>query len=255
MSVQKNRSEHMAQEPAPYSLAQRLIAEVFGTFTLVFGVIGTALYASGNTGYLGVAFAAGLAVLAAAYAVGSISGGHFNPAVSLGAAAAGRMPWRDVLPYVVAQVIGGLLATTLLFAIASGGPDGYLAAAQDGGFASNGYDNLSPEGFGLISVILVEFLLTALFLYVILNVTAPGSTTPGFAPLAIGLALVLVHLVAIPVSNASVNPARSIATAVYGGPDALAHLWVFLVVPSLGALVAGFTYRMLFVNRADARRR
>lgn len=245
----------MAQDIAPYGLTQRLIAEVFGTFTLVFGVIGTALYASSNTGYLGVAFAAGLAVLAAAYTVGHISGGHFNPAVTVGAAAAGRMPWRDVLPYVGAQVVGGVLATTLLAAIAAGGPDGFLATAQEGGFASNGFDDLSPEGFGLVSVLLVEFILTALFLYVILGVTAPGSTTAGFAPLAIGLALVLVHLVAIPVSNASVNPARSIATAIYGGTDALAHLWVFLVFPVLGALLAGFTYRTLFANRAEAARR
>jgi aquaporin Z len=245
----------MAQEPAPYGLTQRLIAEVFGTFTLVFGVIGTALYASGNTGYLGVALAAGLAVLVAAYAVGHISGGHFNPAVTLGVAAAGRMPWRDVLPYVIAQAVGGVLASTLLFAIAAGGPEGYLSAAQDGGFASNGFDNLSPEGFGLVSVILVEFLLTAVFLYVILNVTAPGSTTAGFAPLAIGLALTLTHLAAIPVSNASLNPARSLATALYGGTDALAHLWVFLVVPPIAALVAGFTYRMLFQNRAELIRR
>ncbi len=242
----------MAQEAAPYSLTQRLIAEVFGTFTLVFGVIGTALYASDNTGFLGVALAAGLAVLAAAYTVGHISGGHFNPAVTLGAAAAGRMPWRDVAPYIGAQLVGGLLATTLLYAIAANGPEGFLSGAQEGGFASTGFDNLSPDGFGLVAVILVEFLLTALFLYIILGVTAPGSTTAGFAPLAIGLALVLIHLVAIPVSNASVNPARSVATAVYGGGDALAQVWVFLVFPVLGALVAGFTYRMLFAERRPA---
>lgn len=242
----------MAQATAPYGLPQRLIAEAFGTFTLVFGVIGTALYASDNTGFLGVALAAGLAVLAAAYAVGHISGGHFNPAVTLGVAAAGRMPWRDALPYIVAQLLGGLLATTLLFAIAANGPDGFLAGVQEGGFASTGFDNLSPDGFGLVAVILVEFVLTALFLYVILGVTAPGSTTAGFAPLAIGLALVLIHLVAIPVSNASVNPARSVATAVYGGGDALAQVWVFLVFPVLGALLAGFTHRMLFDARRQA---
>jgi aquaporin Z len=240
-----------AQEPAPYPLTRRLIAEVFGTFTLVFAVIGTALYASDNTGFLGVAIAAGLAVLVAAYAVGSISGGHFNPAVTVGVAAAGRMPWRDVAPYIVAQIVGGLLATTLLFLIAANGPDGFLSAVQDAHFASNGFDNLSPDGFNLVAVILVEFILTALFLYVILNVTAPGSTTSGFAPLAIGLALLVIHLVAIPVSNASVNPARSLATAVYGGVDALAQLWVFLIIPPLGALVAGFTYRMLFGTRTE----
>jgi aquaporin Z len=244
-----------AQATAPYGLTQRLTAEVFGTFTLVFGVIGTALYASDNTGFLGVALAAGLAVLAAAYTVGHISGGHFNPAVTVGAAAAGRMPWRDVAPYIGAQIVGGLLATTLLFAIAANGPEGFLASVQEGGFASTGFDNLSPDGFGLVAVILVEFILTALFLYIILGVTAPGSTTAGFAPIAIGLALTLIHLIAIPVSNASVNPARSIATAIYGGQDALAHLWVFLIVPVIGALVAGFTYRMLFADRAQSLRR
>ena len=241
-----------AEAPAPYSLTARLVAEVFGTFTLVFGVIGTALFASQNTGWLGVAFAAGLAVLVSAYTVGHISGGHFNPAVTLGVAAAGRMPWRDVLPYLAAQVVGGLVATTLLFAISANGPEGFLARAQDAHFASNGYDALSAGGFGLVAVLLVELILTAVFLYIILGVTAPGSTTAGFAPLAIGLTLTLIHLVAIPVSNASVNPARSIATAVYGGADALGQLWVFLVFPTLGGLLAGFTYRYLFPQAAVA---
>ncbi|MCU1550195.1 MAG: aquaporin [Glaciihabitans sp.] len=236
--------------PAAAALPARLIAEVFGTFVLVFAVIGTALYSSSNTGYLGVAFAVGLAVMVAAYAVGSISGGHFNPAVTLGVAAAGRMLWRDVLPYIVAQIVGGFLASTLLFAIAAGGGNGFLAKAQAAGFASNGYGAHSPGGFDLVSVILVEVILTALFLWVILNVTRPGSTTAGFAPLAIGLTLTVIHLVAIPVSNASVNPARSIATAIYGGGDALGQLWVFLVFPIVGALIAGFTYKTLFARTA-----
>jgi aquaporin Z len=236
--------------PAAAALPARLIAEVFGTFVLVFAVIGTALYSSSNTGYLGVAFAVGLAVMVAAYAVGSISGGHFNPAVTLGVAAAGRMLWRDVLPYIVAQIVGGFLASTLLFAIAAGGGNGFLAKAQAAGFASNGYGAHSPGGFDLVSVILVEVILTALFLWVILNVTRPGSTTAGFAPLAIGLTLTVIHLVAIPVSNASVNPARSIATAIYGGGDSLGQLWVFLVFPIVGALIAGFTYKTLFARTA-----
>lgn len=236
-------------EPTP-TLGHRLAAEVFGTFVLVFGVIGTALFSSGDTGLIGVAIAVGLTVVGAAYAVGHISGGHFNPAVTLGAAAAGRFSWSDVLPYVGAQVVGGALATTILFAIAANGPSGFLQTAQQGGFASNGFGDHSPGGFGLVAVILVEVVLTALFLYVILGVTDRRAPS-GFAPLAIGLTLTLIHLVAIPVSNASVNPARSIATAIYGGPDALGQLWVFILAPLLGAAIAGFTYRSLF-DRAAA---
>jgi len=234
----------MADSAAVPSLTSRLIAEVFGTFMLVFGVIGAALFISPATGPLGVALAVGLAVLVSAYAVGHISGGHFNPAVSVGAAAAGRMPWRDVLPYVLAQLVGGVLATAVLLAIGSG-----TGSAPDFGAVSNGFGEHSPGGFSLIAVIVAEFVVTLLFLWIILGVTAPGSTTPSFAPLAIGLALALFHLVAIPVSNASLNPARSLATAVFGGPDALVQLWVFLVVPTLGALVAGLTWKALFGRR------
>lgn len=241
----------MAQPAATltYGLTSRLIAEVFGTFVLVFAVIGTALFASSNTGYLGVALAVGLAVMGSAYAVGHISGGHFNPAVTLGAAVAGRMLWKDVLPYFAAQIVGGILASSLLFGIAAGASGNFLANAQKGGFASNGFGAHSPEGFNLISVILVEVILTAVFLWVILGVTAPNSTTVGFAPLAIGLTLTVIHLVAIPVSNASVNPARSIATAIYGGGDALGQLWVFILAPLVGAAIAGFTWAPLFGRR------
>lgn len=230
-------------------LLPRLIAEVFGTFVLVFGLIGTALFAGSAVGNLGVALALGLAVMVAAYAVGGISGGHFNPAVTVGVAAAGRMLWRDVLPYIVAQIVGGVIASSLLVAIAAGGPSGFLKKAQDAGFVSTGYGAHSPGGFDLVSVILVEVILTAVFLWVILGVTAPGSTTAGFAPLAIGLTLTLIVLVAIPVSNASVNPARSIATAIYGGPDALGQLWVFIVAPIAGALIAGYSYKALFARK------
>ena len=234
----------MAETSAPYSLTSRLIAEVFGTFVLVFGVIGTALFASQNVGFLGVAISVGLAVLVAAYAVGHISGGHFNPAVSLGAAAAGRMRWADVGPYVIAQILGGLLATLVIwvFLTISGLPTAFDAV-------SNGFGDHSPAGFGLVSVLIAEVVATAVFLWIILGVTAPGSTTAGFAPLAIGLALTMLHLVMIPISNSSLNPARSIATAVFGGPDALAQLWVFLVAPAVGGLIAGFTWKPLFGRR------
>jgi aquaporin Z len=234
--------------PASPALLPRLIAEVFGTFVLVFAVIGTALFLSGTTGPFPVAVAIGIAVMASAYAVGSISGGHFNPAVTLGVAAAGRMLWRDVLPYIVAQIVGGIIASSLLFAISAGGPSGFLKKAQDSGFISNGYDAHSPGGFNLVSVILIEVILTAIFLWVILGVTAPGSTTAGFAPIAIGFTLALCLLISIPVSNASINPARSIATAIYGGGDALGQLWVFIVFPIVGALIAGFSYKVLFAR-------
>jgi len=234
--------------PVAHSLLTRLVAEAFGTFVLVFGVIGTALFSSANTGYVGVALAVGITVLAGAHAFGNVSGAHFNPAVTLGLALAKRFEWNGVLPYVGAQVVGGIVASTLLFAIATGGPEGFLTAAQAGGFASNGYGAHSPAGFGLLSVILIEVILTAVFLYVILAVTDERAT-PGFAPLAIGLTLTLIHLIAIPVSNASVNPARSIATAIYGGTDALAQLIVFIVAPLVGAVIAGLTYTVLFGRR------
>ncbi|MGV8884398.1 MAG: aquaporin Z [Microbacteriaceae bacterium] len=223
------------------TLVQRLSAEVFGTFVLVFGVIGTALFASANTGWLGVSLAVGLAVMGAAYAVGHISGGHFNPAVTLGAAAAGRFSWRDVLPYIVAQIVGGALATSALAAIRFNGPSDLGTFAD----VSNGYAERSPEGYGLLAVIIAEVVLTAIFLFVILGVTDRRAPS-GFAPLAIGLTLTLIHLVAIPISNASINPARSIATAIYGGGEPLAQLWVFIVAPIVGALIAGFAYAPIF---------
>ncbi len=243
----------MAQPTAASpALLPRLIAEAFGTFVLVFAVIGTALYLSPTTGPFPVAIAIGIAVMASAYAVGSISGGHFNPAVTIGAAAAGRMLWRDVVPYIVAQIVGGVVASSLLVAIAAGGPSGYLKKQMDAGFVSNGWGSHSPGGFNLVSVILIEVIITALFLWIILGVTAPGSTTAGFAPIAIGFALALFLLISIPVSNASLNPARSIATAIYGGPDALAQLWVFIVAPIVGALIAGLTWKTLFGRAARA---
>jgi aquaporin Z len=241
-------SESTTIAPAPAPLLRRLIAELFGTFLLVIGVIGAALFISADTGPLGVALAVGLAVLTGAYAVGHISGGHFNPAVTLGAAAAGRARWVDVLPYLVAQFIGGILATSVLLWIsaASGG-----AFTADFAAVSNGYEAYSPDGFGLAAVIITEIVVTALFLWIILAVTEAGSTTAGFAPLAIGLALTLFHLIAIPIDNASLNPARSLATAINGGPGVLGQVWVFFVAPIVGALLAGFTYKALFATRRD----
>jgi len=236
----------MADAPAPYSLISRLIAETFGTFMLVFGVIGAALFISGQTGPLGPALAVGLAVLTAAYAVGHISGGHFNPAVSVGAAAAGRMPWKDVLPYIGAQLVGGILATLVLWLISATSGGKFTA---DFAAVSNGYGQLSPSGFGIVAVIVIEIVITCLFLWIILGVTAPNAhVTAGFAPLAIGLALTLFHLVAIPVDNASLNPARSIATAILGGGVPLSQVWVFILAPVVGALLAGFTWKALFAR-------
>lgn len=246
----------MTDTSAPPSMASRLVAEALGTFVLVFGAISTALFASdfgvgGNgsslgVGFLGVAFAFGLALIAAIYAFGPISGGHFNPAVTLGLAAAGRFAWKDSIAYIIAQVVGGLAATTLIYTIGLFGPDGWLTAARDGGFASNGFDELSPGGFGLGAAILAEILFTALFLIVILGVTHPQRGTPAFAGLAIGLTLTLIHLASIPIDNTSVNPARSLATAVYGGADFLAQLWVFLVFPIVGGILAGLIHRAIF---------
>jgi aquaporin Z len=244
-----------ADVPAWPSTAATLVAEGFGTLLLVLGVISTALFAAGfgegteaankGVGFLGVALAVGITVIAGAYAFGPISGGHFNPAVTLGLAAAGRFPWKDVIPYIIAQIVGGLVATTLVVLIGVFGPDGWLSTAQDGGFASNGFGEASPGGFGLGAAIIAEVLFTALFVTVILGVTH-STRGSNFAGLAIGLTLVLIHLAIIPIDNASVNPARSIATAVYGGGLAFAQLWVFVVFPIVGGLIAGFAYRALF---------
>jgi aquaporin Z len=239
------------QDSQGTSLLSALIAEAFGTFVLVFSVVGAALFSSSYTGYVGVALSIGLGVTAAIYAVGHISGGHFNPAVTLGLALAGRTPWNRVLPYAGIQILGAIIASTLLFAIASGGPKGYLRAAQDNGFASNGYADHSPGQFSLLSVVLVEIILTAVFIYVILGVTDRRGTS-GFAPLAIGLTLTVIHLIAIPISNASVNPARSIATAIWGGLDSLGQVPVFIVAPLVGAVIAGLTYKPLFDRAAAA---
>jgi aquaporin Z len=242
--------------PAGPSAAAVLLAEFFGTFVLVFGAISTALFAADfgasedgtslGVGFLGVALAFGLTIVAGAYAFGPISGGHFNPAVTLGLAAAGRFPWKSTIGYIVAQVVGGAVGTSAIALIGAFGPDGWFDAAREGGFASNGWDELSPGGFGFGSAVVVEILFTGLFVMVILGVTHPTRGNPAFAGLVIGLTLTLIHLATIPVDNTSVNPARSIATAIYGGGDALGQLWAFIVFPIVGALIAGVCYRVLF---------
>jgi aquaporin Z len=233
-------------ETTPAPLLTRLIAEAFGTFILVAAILGSALFVTTDIRYVGIALAAGLAVLVSAYAFGSISGAHFNPAVTLGVAAAGRMLWRDVLPYIAAQLVGAIVASSMMFAIDAGAPKSFFKASIRNGFASNGYGDHSPGNFDLASVIIIELVLTAIFLYVILSVTAPGTTTAGFAPLAIGLTLTVIHLISIPVSGTSVNPARSIASAIYGADWTRAQLWVFIIIPVVGGLLAGYTWKFLF---------
>jgi len=225
-------------------MSKRLLAEFFGTFWLVFGGCGSAVLAAAfpelGIGFAGVALAFGLTVLTMAYAVGYISGAHFNPAVTVGVFAAGRFPAKDVVPYVVAQVIGGIAAGGVLFVIANGKP-GFDVAL---GFATNGYGDHSPGGFSLAAGAVAEFVLTAFFLVVILGVTHKRAPV-GFAPLAIGLALTLIHLISIPVTNTSVNPARSTGVAVFQGGWALGQLWLFWVVPLLGGAVGGWVHRTL----------
>lgn len=222
-------------------MTNRLTAELVGTFWLVFGGCGSAVLAAGfpdlGIGFLGVALAFGLTVLTGVYALGHISGGHFNPAVSVGLAAGGRFPWSEVGPYVVAQVIGGIVASAVLFVIASG----KAGFTLDAGFASNGYGEHSPGGYSLLACLVAEVVLTAMFLVVILGATDKRAPA-GFAGIPIGLALTLIHLIGIPVTNLSVNPARSTGPAVFVGGWALAQLWLFWVAPIAGALLGSVIY-------------
>lgn len=226
--------------PITPPLQARLVAEAIGTFWLVLAGCGTAVLAGEEVGYLGIALAFGLAVMTMAYAVGHISGGHFNPAVTAGLAVAGRFAWRDVPAYVTTQVVAGVAAGGVLLAIASG-RDGFSTAD---GFATNGFGTQSPDGYGLGAVLLAEVLLTALFVWIILGATDRRAPV-GFAPLAIGLGLTLIHLISIPVSNTSVNPARSLGVALYAGSPAIGQVWLFVVAPIVGALVAGLTHAAL----------
>lgn len=226
-------------------MSRRLFAELLGTFWLVFGGCGSAVLAAGfpelGIGFLGVALAFGLTVLTMVYAVGGISGGHFNPAVSVGLAVAGRLPARDLVPYVIAQLVGAVIASALLFVIASGKADFSLA----GGFAANGYGDHSPGGYSMGAALVAEIVLTFMFVMIILGATASYAPA-GFAGIAIGLALTLIHLVGIPVTNTSVNPARSTAPALFVGGWALQQLWLFWVAPIVGAALAGIAHKSLF---------
>jgi aquaporin Z len=229
------------------SLSIRALAEFFGTFWLVFGGCGSALIAAGypqlGIGFAGVALAFGLTVLTMAFAIGHVSGAHLNPAVSIGLYTGGRFAARDLLPYIVAQVLGGIAASGCLYIIASG-KEGFSRAA---GFASNGYGAHSPGGYSLLSCFVAEFLLTAFFLIVILGATDERAPK-GFAPIAIGLCLTLIHLVSIPVTNTSVNPARSTGPALVAGGWALSQLWLFWVAPIAGAIVGGLASRAFFAT-------
>lgn len=226
------------------SIAKRAVAELFGTFWLVFGGCGSAVLAATfpNTGigFLGVSLAFGLTVLTMAYTVGPISGAHLNPAVTIGLCVARRFSWKEAPPYVIAQVLGAVAASAVLYAIATGAPGFTLS----GGFASNGYGAHSPGGYSMIAGLLAEVVLTMFFVVIILAATHKRAPV-GFAPIAIGLGLTLIHLVGIPVTNTSVNPARSTGPALFVGGWALAQLWMFWVAPIAGAAIGGVVYRAL----------
>src|SRR3954467_1715764 len=222
-------------------LSKRLAAEVLGTFWLVFGGCGSAVlsaaFPGGGIGLLGVSFAFGLTVLTMAYAIGHVSGCHLNPAVSVGLVVAKRFPASNLLAYVVAQVAGGIVAAAVLYVIASGHAGFDLA----GGFASNGYGEHSPGGYSLLACLVTEAVLTLMFLMIILGAT-DRRAPQGFAPIAIGLGLTLIHLIGVPVTNLSVNPARSTGPALFVGGWAIEQLWLFWVAPIAGALIAGAVY-------------
>lgn len=224
----------------------KLAAEFFGTFWLVFGVCGSAVLSATfpgvGIGLLGVSLAVGLTVLTMAYTVGGISGGHFNPAVSLGLALAGRFAFKDLIGYWIAQVAGAIAGAGVLYLIASG-KTGFVA----GGYASNGFDALSPGGYSMMSVFIMEVVTTAFFLIIILGSTA--KTAPaGFAPISIGLGLTLIHLISIPVSNTSVNPARSLGTALFADTAALSQVWLFWAAPLAGAALGAIIYKQLLAR-------
>jgi len=220
---------------------RKLFAEFFGTFWLCLAVFGTAMLAAGvpnvGVGWFGVAVAAGLAVLTMAYAVGGISGGHFNPAVSFGLAIAGRFDWKDLIGYWIAQIIGGAVAAVIVYIIASS-----VAGFTAGGFASNGYDTLSPGGYSMLAALIAEIVLTGMFLIVILGATSKAAPA-GFAPLAIGLCLVVIHIIGIPIDNLSVNPARSIGSAIFATTGAWSQIWLFIVGPLVGGALGGVIWR------------
>ena len=230
------------------SMVRRLSAEFAGTFWLVFGGCGSAVIAAAfpevGIGLLGVSLAFGLTVLTAAYAVGPISGGHFNPAVTLGLCVAGRFPARDVAPYIAAQVVAAVAAAAVLLTVALGSPGFSLA---ENGLAQNGYEAASPGGYSMAAALLIETLLTGAFLIIIVGATCRGVPL-GFAPIAIGLALTLIHLISIPVTNTSVNPARSTGPALFVGGLALTQLGLFWVAPLVGGAIGGLIGKFLFAE-------
>ena len=234
---------------------RKLFAEFFGTYWLVFGGCGSALFAAGypglGIGFAGVALAFGLTVLTMAYAVGHISGGHFNPAVSFGLWASGRFSIKELVPYIVAQCVGAIAAAGTLFMICSGKAGFTIDNTKAGAFASNGYGAFSPDGYSMQSAFIAEFILTMFFLIVILGATDKFANGK-FAGVAIGLALTLIHLVSIPITNTSVNPARSLSQAVFVQGDALSQVWLFWAAPILGAIVGGLIYKNLLQDHSEA---
>ena len=224
---------------------RRYVAELVGTFVLVFGGVGTAVLAGDKVGALGVALAFGLTLLAMAYAIGPISGCHINPAVTVGFLAVGRISVRDAVGYIVGQVVGGVIAAAILLGVADSVPGGYSAGKA--GFGTNGYGDRSPAGYHLPGVLLIEIVLTALLVFTVLACT-DAIAVVGFAGIPIGLTLTLIHLVSIPVDNTSVNPARSIGPALFAGSGPLAQIWVFILAPVVGGVVGAVGYRALFTN-------
>ena len=229
----------------PITTTQRLTAEVLGTFWLVFGGCGSAILAAAfpalGIGFAGVSLAFGLTVLTMAYGVGYLSGAHFNPAITIGLWAAGRFPGGNVVGYVAAQVIGAILAAGVLYVIATGKP-----GFETGGFASNGYGDLSPGKYGLLACLVTEVVCTFFFLMIIMGVKS-SRVPDGFAPIPIGLALTLIHLISIPVTNTSVNPARSTGQALFGGGAYVGQLWLFWLAPIVGAVLAAMVARVFHV--------
>ena len=228
---------------------KKLVAEFIGTLWLVLGGCGSAVLAAGypelGIGFVGVSIAFGLTVLTMVYAVGHISGGHFNPAVSIGLWMGGRFDSKELLPYIVSQVLGGIAGAAILYIIASG-----KTGFEIGGFAANGYGEHSPDGYSMTAALVTEFVMTFMFLIIILGATHPKAPK-GFAGLAIGLSLTLIHLISIPVTNTSVNPARSTSQAIFVGDWAVGQLWLFWIAPIAGAIVAGVVYKYLESSTTD----
>lgn len=226
---------------------KKLVAEFIGTFWLVLGGCGSAVlacnYPGAGIGFVGVSLAFGLTVVSIAYALGHISGAHLNPAVSVGAWIAGRLDTKDLIPYIIAQVLGGIAGAGVLYVIATGN------GSAIGGFATNGFDHLSPGKYSMLAALVTEVVLTFIFLLVILGATDERAPK-GFAGLAIGLCLTLIHLISIPVTNTSVNPARSTSQAVFVGGEAISQLWLFWLAPIAGAVLAGIVYKTIFAEKA-----